>query len=250
MVKRTVFLGIGCVLFFASVTLALAAEDSNEITVACSANFTDSLKMLAVEYEKTGGKITCVFGSTGMLYGQIINGAAFDLFLAADEERPEMLFSKNLAYEPQVYATGKAVLWSMKKELMQLSTWKEVLESPTVAHVGISNPKIAPYGASAEAVLRAEKLYSNVKGKFAMGKSVGTAFQYGYSGVAEAAFIALSQALSEKGLQGQYWDLPHSKPIKQAACVLRSGNVEGAKKFMKWLGRRDVRAMLGRYGYE
>ena len=250
MLKQAVIFSMACVLLLASVMFSDAAERAGELSIACSANFTETLKRLAVEYEKTGTKVTCVFGSTGMLYGQIINGASYDLFFAADEKRPTMLFNKNLALKPKVYAKGKAVLWSMKKELMSLATWKDVLVSPDLAYLGIPNPKIAPYGAAAEASLRAAKLYSKVESKLAVGKSVGTAFQYGYTGVADATFIALSQALSEKGMQGKHWDIPNSDAISQSACVLRSGNVEGAQKFMEWMNSREARSILRWFGYE
>lgn len=250
MLKQVVIYSVACVLVLASVMSSDAAERGGELSIACAANFTETLKRLAVEYEKTGTKVTCVFGSTGMLYGQIINGASYDLFFAADEKRPAMLFNKNLARTPVVYAKGKVVLWSMKKKLMNLATWKDVLVSPDLAYVGIPNSKTAPYGAAAEASLRGAKLYSTVEQKLAIGKSVGTAFQYGYTGVADATFIALSQALSEKGMQGKHWDIPNSDTISQSACVLRSGNVEGAQKFMEWMNSREARSILRWFGYE
>ncbi|MEZ0576486.1 molybdate ABC transporter substrate-binding protein [Halodesulfovibrio aestuarii] len=250
MLKKKFTICVLLLMVFAVVAQAGATSKVGKVSIACAANFTNTLKKLAAEYEKTGAKVTCVFGSTGMLYGQIINGAPFDIFFAADEKRPAMLFDKNIALQPKVYAQGKAVLWSMKPELMSLPTWTDVLVSPHLVHLGISNPKTAPYGATADASLRGAQLYSEVESKIAVGKSVGTAFQYGYTGVADATFIALSQALSEKGLQGKYWDIPNSNKINQAACILRSGDVESAKRFMKWIESKEARYIISRYGYE
>lgn len=250
MLKRVLTYNTICMLILIAAVHLNAAERIDKISIACSANFTDTLKKLTTEYEKTGAEVTCVFGATGMLYGQIINGASYDLFLAADEKRPAMLFDKNLALEPKIYAKGTAVLWSMSKELKGLPTWEDVLVSPDLMRLGISNPKTAPYGATADASLRAAGLYSKIESKIAFGKSVGTAFQYGYTGVADATFIALSQAVSEKGMLGTYWDIPNSARINQAACVIRSGNVEGAQKFLEWIKGEEARSILRRYGYE
>ena len=55
------------------------------IRVAVASNFSEPIKEIAAQYEKeTGHKLILSFGSTGKHYAQLINGAPFDLFLAAD----------------------------------------------------------------------------------------------------------------------------------------------------------------------
>ena len=63
---------------------AAAASFADEIHVAVAANFTAPAKELAPVFEaKTGHKVILSFGSTGMFYGQIKNGATYDVLLAA-----------------------------------------------------------------------------------------------------------------------------------------------------------------------
>jgi molybdate transport system substrate-binding protein len=79
--------------------------------------FAEPIKAIAAVLEKTTGHTLKIStGASGAFYTQIRNGAPFDVFLSADNERPEMLERDGLA-EPGTrftYATGKLVLWSVK----------------------------------------------------------------------------------------------------------------------------------------
>lgn len=239
------------ILTFAAICFMSAPSHAQSLTVACAGNFTAAMKKLAALYEKeTGTKIICTFGSTGMLYGQITNGAPFDLFFAADEKRPAKLFKAGLAQKPAPYARGKVILWSSKKSLATMDSWEKVVASPEVAKVGIASPKTAPYGLRAEEAMTKADLTDTVKAKLVFGKNVGMAFQFAYSGAAEASFAALSQALSEKGATGKYWLVPEAGAVKQSACILTKGNQETAAAFLSWLATPAAKDIITGYGYE
>ncbi len=222
-----------------------------DLSVGCAANFTGPMKKLAVMYEKeTGHKILCSFGSTGMFYGQITNGAPYDLFFAADEKRPALLYNSGLAEKPVLYATGKAVLWSSDKGLAEARDWKEAVISSNIEHVAISNPKTAPYGFAAQEALIKVALLDEITPKLVFGKSVGVAFQFAYSRSAEIGFIALSQGLSDKGMEGKYWDIPEAGKVKQSVSIIKSGNVTESGAFVAWMTTPTVRELISEYGYE
>lgn len=243
--KRIVFA------FFITCLLCAPVEAKAPLKIACAANFTSAMQELAKLYQADSGKsVHCTFASTGMLYGQIVNGAPYDLFFAADEERPKQLFSDRYAEEPVVYVKGRVVVWSSTPELQTVADWKEVVSSPSTVHVGIATPKTAPYGLAAENALASAGISLAVKPKLVYGKNVGTAFHYAYSGAAQASFVALSQALSEKGLVGRYWDMPEAALVNQAACALTRGDVVAAQQFLDWLGSEEARAIITKYGYE
>ena len=70
----------------------LSAYASGDALVAVATNFLQTAKILRNEfYQETFNDIRLVSGSTGKLYAQIVQGAPFDLYLAADQDRPMLL---------------------------------------------------------------------------------------------------------------------------------------------------------------
>ena len=70
-----------------------------EAIVAVAANFAPALEALRVEFEATSPHVLKIAsGSTGKLSAQIVNGAPFDLFLAADSERPRRLEASGIRH--------------------------------------------------------------------------------------------------------------------------------------------------------
>ncbi|HID48805.1 MAG TPA: molybdate ABC transporter substrate-binding protein, partial [Chromatiales bacterium] len=91
----------------------LASADT--IRVAVASNFVDPLRPIAQHFEAgTGHTVILSPGSTGKLFAQIVNGAPFDAFLAADTERPARLERDGLAVPGSrfTYAVGRLMLWS------------------------------------------------------------------------------------------------------------------------------------------
>jgi len=71
---------------------------AGEAQVAVAANFSEPIKAIAAVLEKTTGHTLKIStGASGAFYTQIRNGAPFDVFLSADNERPEMLERDGLA---------------------------------------------------------------------------------------------------------------------------------------------------------
>jgi molybdate transport system substrate-binding protein len=84
---------------------------ADEVKVAVAANFTAAMKEIASSFEKSSGhKVLISYGSTGKLYAQILHNAPFEVFLAADQKRPQLLEQKKLAQQRFTYAVGKLAL--------------------------------------------------------------------------------------------------------------------------------------------
>lgn len=239
------------ILSFCWLCLLASPAQAETLSIACAANFTAAMKELAEVYSgETGIEVRTSFGSTGMLYGQITKGAPYDLFFAADERRPAMLHEQGLSLPPVLYAKGRVVVWSKQPDLASMPNWKEAILSTQCARVGIATPATAPYGLKAEEAMKAVGILDEVTPKLAFGKSVGTAFQYAYSTSADASFVALSQAISDKGADGTFWPIPEAGAVNQAACVLTSGKQGPATDFLNWLDTEAARTVITRYGYE
>jgi len=134
------------------------------VAVAVAANFIDVHHELARRFEElTGHRATTSSASTGQLYAQIVNGAPFDVFLAADAERPRLLEEADLAVPGSrfTYAVGRLALYGPGLDSVR-PDGADLVEG-TYTHLAIANPATAPYGAAAEEVILAIGIGSVVR---------------------------------------------------------------------------------------
>lgn len=242
---RIIVPALVCLLLIAPLAAA------GELTVAVAANFAMPFEKISEVYTaQRGTKINTIVASTGTLYAQIVQGAPFDIFLAADSRRPEKLHESGLALSPFVYARGEVVLWSVKAELTKLKKFSEVIQAPGNTTVAIANPGTAPYGTMAMQALKSLHIYPVIQDNLVFGQNVGQVFQYAQSRVADSGFVARSQALSDMGRSGKCWRIPKAALIIQKACIIRKGNVAEAQRFSEYLGSPAVRPILAMYGYQ
>jgi molybdate transport system substrate-binding protein len=211
------------------------------------------MKELARGFEaETGTRVRLVFGSTGMLFGQLTNGAPLDVFFAADQARPQRLHHMGLARAPLVYARGSVVLWTAHLPAGGpgdgTEDWAGVAGRADLARLAVANPETAPYGAAAVQALEAAGLYRRVAEKLVFAQNVAQAFQWAHTGAADAGFVAASHALSARGARGRQYPVPGAPEVVQAACVLESARDPAlARDFVEYV--RDAAAVLERYGY-
>ncbi len=241
-------LGIALVVFLLNPLSSYASEG---LKAAVAANFMIPFKEISAAFEaETKVKVEATFSSTGSLYAQIINGAPYDVFLAADEKRPKILFEKRLGDTPFIYATGRVVLWGTGKDFCGAANWKDALLRKDVKRIALANPATAPYGAAAEYALKQSALWAGMESRMVTAQNVGQAFQYALTGGVDASFCALSSALSSQGEKGCHYMVEEAPPIRQSACLLkRSAGQKEALLFLKFLSSPRAEAIKKRYGY-
>ncbi|MFC4158001.1 molybdate ABC transporter substrate-binding protein [Chitinimonas lacunae] len=228
--------------------IATAAET---VRVAVAANFHPTAQQLAQRFEAEQGiKVELSSGSTGKLYAQIKQGAPFELLLSADDETPERLLREGNAVSgsARVYAVGRLVLWSAKPGLVDPAG--EVLKRGAFNKLAMANPKTAPYGAAAEAVLAGMGLLDGLRPRLVVGENVAQTQQFIASGNAELGFIARSQVSAGSG---SLWLVPAERhtPLRQAAVLLRPGRDKAAaRRFLDYLVQEPARRLIAAAGYD
>lgn len=234
--------------------LAHGAAHAAEAQVAVAANFAEPIKAIAaVLHKTTGHTLKISTGASGAFYTQIKNGAPFDVFLSADNERPEMLEKDGLALPGTrfTYATGKLVLWSAKPG--RVDGQGAVLKAADLGKVAHANPKTAPYGAAALQVLDKLGLQDTLRPKLVQGESIGQTFNFVKTGNADVGFVAMSQVLAGGRLkEGSMWVIPQTQydPIRQEAVVLKKGaGNEAAQALLKLLQSPNIQDLIRSYGY-
>ncbi len=218
--------------------------------VAVAANFNDAAKEIAALFKtKTGHDAVLSFGSSGLFYTQIKQGAPFQVFLSADAERPQKLADEGFAL-PQsrfTYAIGKLVLWSKDPNSIK---GVDTLKANAFSKLSIADPNSAPYGVATIETLKALEIYQSVEKKIVMGASISQAFQFIETGNAELGFVALSQLINTQS--GSRWMVPQNlySEIRQDAILLKSGEQnEAAKAFLDFLKSPDARSSITKFGY-
>ncbi len=224
---------------------------ADEIYIAVASNFAGAMKTLVNEFEgSTEHRVILIPGSTGKHYAQIVNGAPFDLFFAADKKRPELLEVQGLV-EPNsrfTYAIGKLVLWSPLDDYIDADG--SVVDGGDYHYLAIANPKLAPYGRAAKEVIESRGLWAALQSKLVRGENIAQAHQFVASGNASLGFVALSQIVkSSKVIKGSYWKVPEElySPIEQQAVLLKNSDV--AREFLTYLKSDVAKAIIQGFGY-
>lgn len=232
-----------------------SAARADQVSVAVAANFTEPMKRIAAEFEKSSGhKVSLTFGSTGKFYAQIKAGAPFEVLLAADDGTPARLEAEGSAVKGSrfTYAIGKLVLWSAKSGYVDDKG--EVLKKGDFTKLALANPKLAPYGAAAMEVLGKLGVLGAVQPKFVLGENIAQTWQFVGTGNAELGFVALSQVMKEGRIStGSAWIVPANMhtPIRQDAVILSSGQGNAAAEaLMKYLKGDKAKAIIKGYGYD
>lgn len=232
-----------------SMPAVLRAEE--KIYLAVAANFVEPSKKIAVLFEKkTNIKIEATYSSTGKLYSQIINGAPYDVFLAADGERPELLYKDRLAEKPFVYASGQVVLWSAREEFCRAKNWLEAVQNKKLKKIAIANVKTAPYGTMAMRALEKAGIWETLQPKFVFAQDVAQSFQYAFTESVDMGFCAFSSVFSEQGKKGCYLVVDEAPPVVQAACIIKqSKQPAAAGLFADFLNSPEATSVKISYGY-
>lgn len=247
-------------LWLALISLLSGADVSvaESINVAVAANFTGTGKLLVQSFKRQfpQSEVNLLSGSSGKLYAQIVNGAPFDIFMSADQEKPRRLVSEKFALPGSQfsYASGVLVLWSAKS--IAAGDIKQGLLSADVSHIALAQPHLAPYGRAAMQVLDALGLRRRLEHKIVYGENVSQAYQFVRSAAAGLGFIARSQLETLETVQpveeARVWIIPAElyAPILQDAVLLtRAKNKRLALQFMQYLQSAQAQEIMQHAGY-
>lgn len=224
-------------------------------SVAVATNMREAFTEIYLAFKATGrADLQVIYGSSGNLTMQILNGAPFKLLISADEFFPLELYKKGKAIdEGQVYAVGKLALISKNSSGIKLSDSAVDIKNAVMKanKIAIAKPDLAPYGAATVEYLKAAGLWSSAKTKLVYGDHIGAATMFVASGAADIGFTALSLAQSPQIAKETHHILLSEKlydPIKQRMILIKGAPKEVVElyQFMQSSKAKDI---LTQYGY-
>jgi molybdate transport system substrate-binding protein len=235
--------------------LAKSLIFAGEIQVAAASDLKFALDEIVKLYEsKNIGEVAKVsYGSSGKFTTQIINGAPYQLFFAANIEYPERLKAAGMIVgEPKPYAIGKLALVAQKGKY-DLKKGLEVLKTAQIGKFSIANPEHAPYGKAAIEILQNSKTLELVKQKLVLGENIQQATNFVILGAADMGIVAYSLLLSPEAmgkLDGYLIPSNLHKEMKQAYAVTKKGeNNPSVQKFIAFFESRESDVILKKFGF-
>jgi molybdate transport system substrate-binding protein len=240
--------------FAVLVLCAFAAQAQQTLRVAAAADLQPVLPKILDQFTaQTGIHTEASYKSSATLATAIINGAPFDLFLAADLSFPQRVIAAGRAEEtePVAYARGTLILWTRNDTRFHTLSM-DSLRDPELKSIAIANPEHAPYGRAAQAALQHLGLYDTLKPKLVIAENIAQTAQYAESGNAELGFISLTSALTPQlKSAGHYIEVPHDAypPILQGVIIVKnSQNAQAAHRFLDFLASGPVQRQLAAGG--
>ena len=226
---------------------ALCRSDS--LVVAVSSNFHTPMKLISEEFEKrTNYKIILSSGSTKKQFTQIVNGAPFNFFIAADTETIKRLEKLKLTVRNSSfqYARGQLVVFSPQEDI----DVKQLLMASRDQKIAIANPSLSPYGKASKELLKNLKIWNSQKNNIVSGINIEQAYQFIKTGNVEIGIIAKSQFMRIKNQSDHsYWIPPQNlySPINQSAVLLTDN--EPSMLLQEFFHTNFVLNLIQEFGY-
>lgn len=227
-------------------------------TVAAASSLKDAIEEVAARFEKeTPYRVRLVFGSSGNFMSQILQGAPFHLFMAADEETVDRVFYAGRAADRgRVYAVGRIGIIVPKGSPLKadgdLQDLAAALKDGRLRRFAIANAEHAPYGARAKEALQHAGLWQSILPRLVYGENIAQTAQFAVSGSTQGGIIAQSLALSPAVARlGSFALVPQSwhSPLRQRMVLIKDAP-PAARAFHDYIGTPAAQKIMGRYGFE
>lgn len=232
---------------------AASLHASDPVRIAAAADLRYAMDEIMAKYREAhpDANVEAVYGSSGRMTTQIINGAPYDLFFSADMAYLQRLEEEGLtATESTIHATGRIVLWSNTLDAASLTL--EDLRADSIRRIAIAQPRHAPYGQRAQEALESAGVWQDVQHKLVFGENIAHAAQMTESGAAQVGIIALSLArFPDLARHGHHLidDALHP-PLTQGYVVTRRGGDKAeAQAFADFMTTDDAREIMAYYGF-
>ena len=227
---------------------------AGQFTVAAASDLRFALDDIAVEYRKQypEHQFNIIYGSSGKMTTQIMNGAPYDVFFSADIAFPRRLQEAGFtATDPAVYAIGRIVIWSNTLDASQL-TLADLISDPRIRKMAIAQPSHAPYGLRAQEAMEAVGAWEQIQPKLVFGENIAHTAQMVESGAADAGIIALSLAKFPAMAKHPHHLIAETlhNPLTQGYIVTqRAADNQAARDFARFMTTDSAHEIMERYGF-
>jgi molybdate transport system substrate-binding protein len=239
------------------------ASDAQGVTgdepllIAAAADLRPAFTVLGEDFEEmTGEEVAFVFGSSGQLAQQLIEGAPMDLYASANVSFVEQVLAAGVG-DPDTqatYAFGRITIWSSDTGPSSWASLEEVAADGDVSNIAIANPEHAPYGTAAKQAFETVGEWDRVEPKLVFGENVADTQRLAATGNADVAIVALSLALAADEAGDGSWTLIDEElhaPLQQDLIVVADDPQRAAlaARFIEHVNSDEGREVMRRFGF-
>ena len=233
-------------MFPASGLVACSTEPRADVVVAAASDTRNAFEEVArILNTEDGITVDFVFGSSGMLREQVLNGAPYDVFVSANLAFVDEVIDAGAgdAATKRAFAVGRLAIVAasgvrLPADLAAVSDYERIV---------IANPAHAPYGVAAKEALGSLVLYDALQPRLVLADNVADAVRIVEAGEADVGIVALALVIDEAHV-----DVPPSlhQPVRQSLVITDHGsNNAAARRFVDVLESPEGRRVLARYGF-
>ncbi|MFQ5574509.1 MAG: molybdate ABC transporter substrate-binding protein [Terriglobia bacterium] len=244
----TIYLS-GCASLTDNEQAGSSGSTPNRIKIAAASDLQPAFEELAVVLKNQRGvEAVFVFGSSGQLAEQIVNGAGVDMYASANEDYVDKVIKaeKASATSRQHYAVGRLVIISGDADREPPPIGSAEFENAD--RLAIANPSHAPYGQAAKEALEAGGLWQGAQQKLVFGENARQAYQYAATGNVDLAIVPLSLAIAGGR---EYRPVPARlhNPINQTLVAVGQARRQETDQFIALLKAKAGQRIMAKYGF-
>lgn len=227
------------------------------LLIAGAADLRPAFTLIGDDFEQaTGEEVKFVFGSSGQLAQQLIEGAPMDLYAAANAAFVEQVIDAGIG-DPdtrETYAFGRITIWSTDPGWGGWESLEDVAGDAGLSVIAIANPEHAPYGTAARQALETAGVWDAVEPQLVYGENIADTQRLAATGNAEVGIVALSLALAADEAGEGMWTLIDEdlhEPLQQELVVVAEDDDRAAlaARFIDHVNSEDGRQVMRRFGF-
>jgi molybdate transport system substrate-binding protein len=230
-----------------------ASVQGPSVLVSAAVSLSSVLEELGAQYTRdTGARVRFNFAGSNVLARQIVEGAAVDVFISADEAQMRVVESAGL-----VDAGTRVTLLTNQLAVVVRPGWNRVLHTLTdlggadVRRLAIGDPTAVPAGVYARQALERAGVWPIVQRRLVPAVSVRAALAAVDEGNADAAVVYRTDvATAQRARLAFLVPAAEAPPIVYPAAVItRAPHAAAARAWLAWLRGADARPMFDRHGF-
>lgn len=224
-----------------------------EITVSAAASLTDAFTEVAQAFERQAGgtKVQLNFAASGVLLGQLRQGAPVDVLATADEKTMDAAATAGLVDQASRvdFAANSLVLITPVGSAAPANL--HALTDPQWKRIAIGTAASVPAGAYAQSALERAGLATALEPRMVYGANVRQVLTYVARGEVDAGFVYRTDAMARESKVRIAFEVPLDKPVLYPiARVTASQQSAAAQAFVDFTRTDAARQILQRHGFK